>query len=50
MNRREVLEHLVHVWGVRDLNRLRRLTREYLAYQGRRRGREGIGFRRSAKG
>lgn len=35
MTRREVLEHLVHVWGICELGRLRRLTREYLAYQGR---------------
>jgi hypothetical protein len=35
VTRREVLEYLVHVWGVRDLGRLRRLTREHLAYQSR---------------
>ncbi len=36
MNRREVLEYLVQVLGVRDPHRLRRLAREYLAYQRRR--------------
>lgn len=37
MNRREILELLAHVWGVRDGKRLRELTRAFLAYQGRRR-------------
>ncbi len=41
MNRREVLEYLVQVCGVRGARRLRRLTREYLRYQ-RRRGYEWI--------
>ncbi len=35
MKRREVLELLVYAWGVQDLSRLRRLTREYLVYQAR---------------
>ena len=35
MTRREVLEHLVHVLGIREPQRLRRLTREYLGYQAR---------------
>lgn len=41
MNRREILEHLVHVLGVRDLGRLRRFTREHLVYQRRRGYRAG---------
>ncbi len=36
MDRREVLEYLVQVLGVRDPHRLRRFTREYLVYQRRR--------------
>jgi len=36
MTRREVLEHLFHVWGVRDTGKLKKLAREYLAYQERR--------------
>jgi len=37
MSRRQILEYLVHVWGVREWGRLRELTRAHLAYQGRRR-------------
>lgn len=35
MTRREVLEHLVQVWGVQELRRLRQFAREYMAYQER---------------
>ncbi|NTU59826.1 MAG: hypothetical protein HGA98_02075 [Deltaproteobacteria bacterium] len=35
LTRREVLEHLVTVWGIRESARLRRLTREFLAYRAR---------------
>jgi hypothetical protein len=34
--RREILEHLVYVWGIRRPAELRRKTREYLAYRSRR--------------